>query len=54
MFKVLKYVFYVLAILVIAASVYIATLPSKFEHTYSIMFDKARKQMIKHKLLRFD
>ena len=54
MFKVLKYVFYVLAIIVIAASVYIATLPSKFEHTYSIMFNKAPKQMIKHKLLRFD
>lgn len=54
MFKVIKYTLYVLAILVIASSVYIATLPSKFEHSYSIKFDKAPKQMIKNKLLQFN
>lgn len=54
MFRVLKYVFYVLAILIIATSVYIATLPSKFEHRYSVQFDKAPKQMLQQKLLQFD
>lgn len=54
MFKVLKYVFYVLAILIIATSVYIATLPSKFDHRFSVQFDKAPKQMIKRKLLQFE
>ena len=54
MFKVLKYIFYVLAILVIATSVYIATLPSKFEHRFSVQFDKAPKQMLKQKLLQFE
>ncbi len=54
MFKVLKYVFYVLAILIIATSVYIATLPSKFEHNFNVQFDKAPKQMLQQKLLQFD
>lgn len=54
MFKALKYVFYVLAILIIATSVYIATLPSKFDHRFSVQFDKAPKQMLQQKLLQFE
>jgi len=54
MLKAIKYIFYILAIVIIAASVYIATLPSKFDHTYSVQFDKAPKQMIKNKLLKFE
>ena len=54
MLKTIKFIFYVLAIIVIAASVYIATLPSKFEHVYSVHFDKIPKQIIKNKLLKFE
>jgi len=54
MFKILKYVFYILAIFTIATSVYIATLPSKFEHNFSVKLNKAPKQMLKQKLLQFE
>jgi len=54
MFKVIKYLFYVLALFVIAASVYIATLQAKFEHTYNVQFDKIPKTLLKNKLLEFE
>ena len=54
MFKLLKYLFYIITILIIGASVYIATLPSKFEYTYNITLDKISKKQLKSKLIEFE
>ena len=43
-----------IALLIIGASVYIATLPSKFEHTYNVSLNQIPKKALKNKLLKFE
>ena len=54
MFKIIKYLFYILAIGVIAGSVYIATLPSKFEKEYTATFNTIPRAVLKSKLIDFN
>ncbi len=54
MFKFLKSLFYILALLFIGICVYLATLPATKTHTYDISFNNVPKKMIQNQLIHFE
>ncbi|WP_010522359.1 hypothetical protein [Aquimarina agarivorans] len=54
MLKVLKSLFYLIALLFIGSCVFLATIPSKNSHSYEIKFDNVPKKMIQNQLIHFE
>ena len=54
MFKIFKFLFYLIGIAVIAGSVYVATLPSKFDHEFKATFNKIPRAVLVNKLINFN
>ncbi len=54
MFKFLKSLFYIIALLFIGSCVYLATIPATRTHEYDISFNNVPKKMIQNQLIHFE